>query len=687
MNEENIRIRAYFRWQNRRPEDGDALTDWLAAEQEILAEGQVVSPAEPETVTNQAFPATMTAAENPVQPPVGKPIDRQQEVRNAVRMIWSELLEIAVGSALAAAQEKMCADRFFARLWPSMPLELVLALDRADPSELLSCDAVPAEFEEVLVRHLAEVFAAHQPKGLATNPHAREAKLIRILSGDVEHNRDSIKRQVYQFFERKGTDRISDPRNVRALVFQRLADASLDECTAIANGGNEARARWHLKLLTLLTTGDPADRGSRIEQLRDGKTRSFPYVARFLQRGTLPAAPRFKGDLTPNFEGFSPEIIATFPDAAAIRDLYDGYVQHRGILGHWLPVDRPPSAEIAEDFAKIPDFSTMSKGGIVLPTAASLHAHRAAMHRIPDGVVCAFALAVMIEWSMHQAAAVAGLQAPASLRGHELVARLTEPLRLSHLTRADLDVVFTRKGLNLRDALVHGAFFADQQHALERTLHGLARTLARLVTDLRTTGILTKFPTTATWDSSTSVDPKVDALISTQTQPGLSLLNVFGVEEGRKHVFETLSRLMPDKAMLGKGSFLLWVDERDKTAQRSHELVALISSLITLEELFRAVCEEKGLPTLIIASSAPDAAKCELAILDSQQGKLLEPKRLQMLFSGTAADVGFRDSLDAIKQVRDRVAHGTWRAFRSPWMTATELVLKLAFALCTVLDS
>ena len=74
-------------------------------------------------------------------------------------------------------------------------------------------------------------------------------------------------------------------------------------------------------------------------------------------------------------------------------------------------------------------------------------------------------------------------------------------------------------------------------------------------------------------------------------------------------------------------------------------------------------------------------------MLDEQGQGLLSPDRLRHLFSEEHRDIGFISSLRAIKNIRNKLMHGEWRAWDVPWWQVTEVTLKLVFALCTVVEA
>src|SRR3954466_13833270 len=102
-------------------------------------------------------------------------------------------------------------------------------------------------------------------------------------------------------------------------------------------------------------------------------------------------------------------------------------------------------------------------------------------------------------------------------------------------------------------------------------------------------------------------------------------------DDARSHVFKVLSAATPDKRLLGSAGFLLWISgQRDEHAggpfDDAQQFAALFGSLLTLEELLRALYEANGQRVLRLTPDG-ETVRCHLATLDDQPGELLEPAR------------------------------------------------------------
>src|SRR5205807_634063 len=125
-----------------------------------------------------------------------------------------------------------------------------------------------------------------------------------------------------------------------------------------------------------------------------------------------------------------------------------------------------------------------------------------------------------------------------------------------------------------------------------------------------------------------------------------------------------------DKRLMGQTAFLLWIsgqhDEHAAGGDDTQNFAALFAGLVTLEELFRAVYEVVGLPTLHAREEGEDRVRCWLSILDDAAGELLDQASLRTVFGELCDSPGFLRSMDATKHLRDAVFHGAWEALRDP---------------------
>lgn len=205
--------------------------------------------------------------------------------------------------------------------------------------------------------------------------------------------------------------------------------------------------------------------------------------------------------------------------------------------------------------------------------------------------------------------------------------------------------------------------------------------------------------------------------------------------------YRRLGELLPDKRILGQSAFLLWINAhneyknsklklyrqfeeaciryyqtrtmfrflstqfdvvREKVRQNdmimnqyhqffsqkldrfdSHykQFICLFISVLSVEELFRAIAEEKGLNVVKVLRENSSRIKCELSMLGNQSDMLLhESFRSKMfIFDFNPHSQEFVDSLYALEQIRNKLLHGQWFAFTEPFIKFTHLINKIMF--------
>ena len=165
---------------------------------------------------------------------------RQQEVRQAVRDRWPELLRRCVEPALGRAQDVESAHRIVDALWPDLPVEDLERLDRADADFLCCVGGAPGTFQEELVKLLEEEIHGALAGIRETNKYARGSKLTATIEQEVEYRQDDIRREIDRVFDRRQTDRLGDGRRVRDLVLLELNDRCLAQLTLPPDDATES---------------------------------------------------------------------------------------------------------------------------------------------------------------------------------------------------------------------------------------------------------------------------------------------------------------------------------------------------------------------------------------------------------------------------------------------------------------
>lgn len=590
-----------------------------------------------------------------------------------------------ISSALAEAQAEDSSARLVADIWPQLDPAVLIRLDQADASLMLQCSGISASFEHELAKCCFRAAEQHFAAEAATNPYFRGGRLRTFVRQEVTSRWDRIRRRVDELFEARQADSFASRRRALELTIGRLSDRCLDELLAWG-GGNDDIPKRHLKILTALVTpgGTRAYRDGMFECLTSGRTAAFPYIIKYLNRGIPPAPPTLPRSDGFNVQGFTNDLMNTFPELVHVRNCLQNFSTRQGILQHFLPPDAPIADQNWERFAALPAFVPREEGGLILPREIALQENRRDRYRLPDGAICCVGLGITLESLLFQLRQTLNLGGPQNARGNELLRRLMVNTQLRDVTVDRLRAVFSEDSLSFRDALAHSAFFANDETRVEEMVSGLSWALADLVQDLQTAGIN---PVPPRWDVGHQLANNDQLAFEQQSRGRLNLVNNENVLEMRRLVFQVLNRLAPDKALLGKCSLILWNEHQGQVAQGvipdpTAGFVGLLSGLITLEELFRAVAEQHNLDVLHVTRDGQNRVRCELSILDDRPGRLLGAAVLNRVFGADAAEQAFQDAVRAVRNVRDLLLHGSWHVLGSPPVLYSHLVMKLIFALC-----
>ncbi len=463
-----------------------------------------------------------------------------------------------------------------------------------------------------------------------------------------------------------------------------LSDRVLSELRAPGQPDNAAKRR--LKILTALATPDHDP--NVLAEIQDGRTASFPYVLKYLARGVRPSINSFAPGLGITLDGFRPEIEAKFPEAVHVKTCLIRYRDRTGVLTRFIDPEGAISESLAQDFEQLPD-EILTAGGVRVPKHVALAERRRDRFRMPDGVVCAVSLGVLLESLLRQVALALEVQAGHNTRPADILHRiraLPGPPVLRPETVDGLTTVFDQRTLSLRDAMSHGAFFADHEARLDDQLAGLSRTLLWLVEDIDSHDTARRAYDIPRWDAGRNLPAQVHATIAEQFEPGLNLVDHLLNDVARRHVFSVLSTLTPDKRLMGQSGFLLWINGQHEAhlgaADETQNFAALFAGLVILEELMRAIYEEHGIPTLRVRGEGDDRVRCWLSILHDDPGELLDPTSLRAVFGEMCDSAGFLQSLDAVKHLRDAALHGISAALTGPSQFYSHIIMKIIFTIC-----
>jgi hypothetical protein len=348
-------------------------------------------------------------------------MSKQQQTRDALRLVWADLLARSLPGALEVAQTEAAATAVVAILWPAMRPDDLALLDQDDPAFLQRGPAIPDGFALSVEAELAKRAEGHLRTMFPDNRHARGGDLRRLVSAEVDARLSAIRDAAHQLFDARENDRFCSPAAIRTRVLVHLSDLVLDELRQF-EGADEAEAKRKLKILTALVTsgGSRAERHARLRGIRDGSTGSFPYILRYLNRGVCPSLPTFPSGLPITLSGFCPELEAKFPEARHVRICLDRYQQRQGVICRFIDPDGPVSPGLEQMYAAKPPFAELPGSGLVVPKADHLAAYKRDFLRMPDGVVCAVSLGVLLESLLRQAVSALGLGGGPNMRGSDL---------------------------------------------------------------------------------------------------------------------------------------------------------------------------------------------------------------------------------------------------------------------------
>ena len=457
---------------------------------------------------------------------------RQQMVREMLRENWKQLLS-GVGPGLQTEQDRESAEVVIAEIWPALAPEHLLLLDSGDRAFLCRSKGEPpalrGELEKIMLVEASKLLTTISD----TNQHARGAKLEKIIAEEIAANWDDVRREVDHIFESAQSDCLGDPAGVRKRVIALLAERCLAE---ISGNCDESAARHHLKVLAALVTpsGRPAEKQEQLTCLKDGTTASFPYIPKYLGPGSVPVIRLFEpssGDV--DLSCFTPQLVGLFPEAVHVRDCLQRFQSRDGVLMWLVDPEGPITGSLAADFQKLPDFVPREAGGLSMPKGCALELSRRDGLKMPDGVICAVSLAVLIESVLRQTVQTLHLGGGVNQRPAKIIPRLDDKVRLRPQTRELLETLFDPEALSPRDAMAHGAFFAGSERRVCDALAGMARCLDLLQDDLCHAGVDANVFKSSRWDSGVILPSDVLQLLDEQESPGPNLVDQMSNDHAR----------------------------------------------------------------------------------------------------------------------------------------------------------
>jgi hypothetical protein len=539
-----------------------------------------------------------------------------------------------------------------------------------------------------MVSCLQEEAERSLPSKLPANKYTTGSRLTRIVENLVHYRAGEVQGAASKLFDTKQTDRFASVDGIRTRVISILFDRCFQELNALPSTDPDDEPKRRLKMLTALTVpGTPSERAQLLSEIEDGKTASFPYVLKYLSAGRVPVQPTFSSRNAPCTGGFTPALETLMPEASLVKATLQNYIDNAGILTSFMSASAPVNAEFSDTFQNLPAEIQLTSGGLVLPKQVLLERHREQRYRLPDGIVCAVGLTIVLESILRQAQRALGLSGSINARGNKLVSVLAPAIPLRPETVAYLEIVFGTTQMALRDAVSHGAFVANNENRIDDIVGGLTKTLKLLTTDLGASAHAAKIYAAPHWANTLQLDAAHNLTFESQFAGNLNLFQHPHLESLRKHAFRVLNVLTPDKTLLGRAAFVIWAD-LDGTGRRrlgnrpEAAFVGIVAALSGLEELFRAIHEEYRERILIITPDGSDIVRCEMSILDDQHGRLLDPAVMARVFGAQWSEAEFRDSITAVRALRDKVFHGAWGSLTLPKVRYLHLIIKLIITLC-----
>lgn len=325
--------------------------------------------------------------------------------------------------------------------------------------------------------------------------------------------------------------------------------------------------------------------------------------------------------------------------------------------------------------------------GILVPKKDALELHREKRYALPDGIVCAVALTILMESILRQIQKSLGIAGGSGLRPKQLYGRIDAAVHFSAATKQRLEVVFGSSQIALRDAVAHGVFIANDDNWISETVNGLVETVDLIMADLKKSGKLADFLAVAPWCMNYVLDPFHEQIFREQFEVN-NMLNQPDIRQIQTHALRVIRTLIPDKAAMFRAACLIWPNlgnEQKLDGDHSAAFVGVIGALISIEELFRAAQEVYGQRVLWPSSQNLGTIRCHLSMLDDEANGLLHPASLQALFGSQLGSDEFKKSLHAVRALRDNVLHGGWGGLSLPKEYYLHLIVKLGFTICATI--
>lgn len=615
----------------------------------------------------------------------------QQEAREVIRPLVDVFIKMEIKRLVSLSQSMASADKIIAKIWPSLDPELIVKLASADADFLICSDAIPDCIVTVVQDEFLKIEHPSLIELAKGNNYARGEKLKKIVQGVVKARLQTIRDLGDQLFEEIQHDRLGCPKSIRSRVIQLLNNRCIKELVELEKNGSsadETGAKRRLKILTALSISDATGQNivNALRRIGEGRTAGLPYVLKYLAVDRKPEQPTLPCDKPATSSCITADLERLIPEASPLKHALQSYLEHGGIISRFLNTVGNVAEGLEDQFADLPLY-VPTGSGILFPKEDVLELHREKRYALPDGIVCAVALTILLESILRQIQASLGIAGSLNLRPKELIGRLDAEVHFSAETKNRLDVIFGTSQIALRDAVAHGVFIADDEQSIAEIVGGLTEAVELIATDLANAGKLADFYAGRTWSQNYTLEQVHENTFREQFE-GSNMIHQKDILAIRKHAFLVFRALIPDKASICRASCLIWPnlgEGRPLNGDRSAEFVGVIGALISIEELFRAAQEVYGQRVLWPMSQSEGTIRCQLSMLDDQANGLLAPANIRSLFGSQAVSADFQKCIHAVRALRDNVLHGGWGGLSLPKVCYLHLIVKLIFTICTTI--
>jgi len=605
----------------------------------------------------------------------------EQRVRDIIKNEFESNKFSLVRYALKKAQEIDAADKLSQELFINCNPDNLVKFNNMTHPFYTDYKEEPIEIILFIIKkEIAKIILKKYSDEVTSNRHLRGGRCDKKIDHIVNRYSDDIKREIDSEFEKKGTAKLANNVEIRRTALNKFTIRCFDYC----KGTNikEDYIKYRLKALAalLLPNKYQEKKENILHQLVDGKTRSFPFIHQHLSlHPNILEEYDFETDVT--LAGFTPDLISTCPESELIKSALDRYLNNQGLLSDSLDPSSPIHESVKESFDQLPSRIPSPVSGIIAPKDDVLSVDRKKSNSFPEGCISSIALAVLLEWCIHQ---IYYISYSKTFNGQQVKAirKLFDDGIISGDSKNLLDQIFDSKSDSIRNALAHGTIIIGQREYLDRVLTILSQAMASLSKDIQSSG--RNYSDETRWDSPKVLNQNEENTIAEQIKPGLYLVDQMGSDEPRQVLFDFVGSLVPDKSFIYKASFYLWISEKSNMkksipANKDRLFLSLFGVLIVFEELYRAIAEEHNIEVLKIQHHDSDTIFCRFKMLTTQANELLEDPTLKKIVTDNFKEAEFHDSIAIIMKIRDSLFHGNLKILDDDLIAIIHLMHKMCY--------